>query len=128
MSALSRWPWWRRWFGQRSERAAVRFVRRLGYRLLTCNYSCPGGELDLVALEDRTLVFIEVRSTATGQVERTTLSITPEKQRRIIRAATHFLHRHKLQEPPCRFDVLIIDWPPSQKEPTITHHRSAFDA
>ena len=49
--ASTRWPWWRRWFGTRSERAAARFLRRLGYRIVARNYSCPYGELDLVALD-----------------------------------------------------------------------------
>ena len=59
----ARKPWWRRWFGTRSERAASRFLKRLGYRIVACNYSCPLGELDLVALDQGCLVFVEVRST-----------------------------------------------------------------
>ena len=51
--ASPRKPWWRRWFGTRSERAAARFLQRLGYRILARNYTCPHGELDLVALDGR---------------------------------------------------------------------------
>jgi putative endonuclease len=53
-------PWWRRWFGSRAERAAERFVKRLGYRVLARNFRCPLGELDLVALDEDFVVFIEV--------------------------------------------------------------------
>ena len=56
-------PWWRRWFGSRSERAAERFLRRLGYRVVARNYSCSHGELDLVAVDGACVVFVEVRST-----------------------------------------------------------------
>ena len=61
---FTHWPWWRRWFGRRSERYAARFLRSLGYRLLAANVSDPAGELDLLALDRETLIVVEVRSTA----------------------------------------------------------------
>ena len=126
--ALSRWPWWRRWFGSRSERAAEQFLRRQGYRILKRNYLCPGGELDLIALDDQCLVFAEVRSTAGTDPLRPALSIDAEKQRRMTHAATHFLHRHRLLDSICRFDVLLLCWPPEAREPAIVHHPNAFEA
>ncbi|HMC64878.1 MAG TPA: YraN family protein, partial [Gemmataceae bacterium] len=62
----ARKPWWRRWFGTRSERAAARFLKRLGYRIVSRNYVCAFGELDLVAVDGRCIVFVEVRSTGEG--------------------------------------------------------------
>ena len=56
-------PWWRRLFGTRSERAAARFLKRLGYRILVRNYVCHLGELDIIALDNACIVFVEVRST-----------------------------------------------------------------
>jgi putative endonuclease len=126
--ALSRWPWWRRWFGTRSERAAERFLRRHGYRILQRNYNCPGGELDLVALDGRMVVFVEVRSTATDDVLRPALSVNLEKQRRLTRAALHFVRRKRLRDPSCRFDVLLLCWPPHEREPRIVHYPGAFEA
>lgn len=126
--ALSRWPWWRRWFGSRSERAAARFLRRLGYRIVICNWTCPGGEIDLVALDWRCVVFVEVRSTADPSPERPLLSINREKQRRMTRAATHFIQRYRLHDQQSRFDVLILSWPPPSREPSIWHYISAFEA
>jgi len=126
--SLSRWPWFRRWFGSRSERAAERFLKRLGYRILFRNYSCPGGELDLVALHGREVVFVEVRSTAGADAERPTLSIDQQKQRKICTAAKHFVHRHRLRDVVCRFDIVISCWPADQKEPRITHFPNAFEA
>lgn len=126
--ALSRWPWWRRWFGSRSERAAERHLRRLGYRVLARNYACPGGELDIVVLDRHEVVFVEVRSTAGQDTERTTASVDHTKQRKISLAARHFLARHQLGDPVCRFDVLIVCWPANQTEPNIVHHRCAFAA
>ena len=126
--ALSRWPWWRRWFGNRSERAAEKFLRRLGYRVLKRNYSCAGGELDLIALDDRCLVFVEVRSTAAQDVAGPANSIDRHKQRRIAHAALHFLRRHGLRDQTCRFDVLLLSWPPGASEPRFVHHRGAFES
>jgi putative endonuclease len=126
--AITRWPWWRRWFGARSERAAGRFLRRLGYRILLHNYACPGGELDIVALDGRTIVFAEVRSTASSNPELPMQSIDERKQRRMTHAAVHFVQRHQLRDPYCRFDILIVCWPPQQRDPTIHHVANAFEA
>ena len=126
--ALSRWPWWRRWFGDRAERAAARYLKRLGYRVHTRNYLCPGGELDIIALDGRCLVFAEVRSTAAVDPRRPILSITDEKKRRMTHAASHFLQRRGLRDPLARFDVLIVCWPPHAREPVIEHFPSAFEA
>ncbi|HJT78126.1 MAG TPA: YraN family protein, partial [Gemmataceae bacterium] len=120
--------WWRRWFGTRSERAAARFLRRLGYRILARNYTCPHGELDLVALDGRTLVFVEVRSTGTEDVERPAGSVNDAKQRRLTRLALHFLQQHRLLDRPARFDVVAVSWPPQRREPVIVHHPRAFQA
>jgi putative endonuclease len=121
-------PWWRRWFGTRSERAAGRLLRRLGYRILKRNYSCTYGELDLVALDGRCIVFVEVRSTGADDPTRAAASVDAGKQKRLTRLAVHFLRAYKLLDHSARFDVLAISWPPDKREPLIIHHRNAFDA
>jgi putative endonuclease len=130
MSAPSpaRKPWWRRWFGSRSERAAARFLRRAGYRILARNYSGPLGELDLVALDGRCIVFVEVRSTGSDDPTRPAESVDDAKQRRLTALALDFLRRYRLLDHAARFDVLAISWPAGQREPTIVHHRQAFEA
>jgi len=128
IAALSRWPFFRRWFGDRSERAAERLLLGLGHRIVGRNYSCRAGEIDIVSVDGRCLVFSEVRSTASTDTLRVELSITPEKQRRLTQAALHFLQRHHFKDQLCRFDVLIVSWVAGAEAPTITHHASAFDA
>jgi putative endonuclease len=125
---LTHWPVWRRWFGTRSERAAARFLRRVGYRVLARNVTLPAGELDLVALDGRTLVFVEVRSTEGGDVERPAASVDTVKQRKLTDAALAYLHRHRLLGHPARFDVLAVSWPPNRREPEVVHYPSAFEA
>ncbi len=127
-AAPARKPWWRRWFGSRAERAAVRFLRRQGFRIVRCNYTCPHGEIDVVAVDGETVVFVEVRSTATGDPGRPAASVDDVKQRRLTRLALHFLQAHRLLDRPARFDVLAVSWPAGQREPLVVHHRHAFEA
>jgi len=124
----ARKPWWRRWFGTRSERAAARYLRRQGFRILAQNYTCPQGELDLVALDGTCVVFVEVRSTGSDDVSRPATSVDLAKQRRLTDLAVYFLREHRLLNQAARFDVLALTWPPEQRAPTITHYRNAFEA
>ncbi len=129
MSARSsRQPWWRRWFGTRSERAAARYLRRAGFRIVARNVTTPHGEIDLVALDGRTVVFVEVRSTGSEDSSRPAESVDQQKQRRLTDAALDFLRRRGLLGQPARFDVLILAWPDGRHEPHVEHHRQAFEA
>jgi putative endonuclease len=121
-------PWWRRWFGNRSERAATRFLKLLGYRIVARNYATPLGELDVVAIDQSIVVFVEVRSTETNQIERAALSVDAAKQRQLTTLGLQFLQTHRLMGRPSRFDVLAVSWPPGQRDPKIVHYRHAFEA
>jgi putative endonuclease len=103
-------------------------LRRQGYRVLARNYTCPLGELDLVAADGRCVVFVEVRSTGTDDLERPALSVDLAKQRRLTQLALHYLRAHGLLDAPARFDVLALSWPADRREPRIEHHRQAFEA
>src|SRR5262249_5307251 len=127
-TASPKMPWWRRWFGTRSERAAARFLRHQGYRIVARNYSCPHGELDLVAVDGRCVVFVEVRSTGGADPQRPAASVDDAKQRRLTSLALHFLQEHRLLGHAARFDVLALSWPPGRREPVIVHHPHAFEA
>ena len=120
---------WNLLFGDRGERAAARLLRRTGLRILLRGYRTTRGEIDLIAREGKTLVFVEVKTRTRGMPAE---AVTPEKQRRLTLAALHFLKRHGLldrpREVPCRFDVVAIVWPEGRGRPEITHHRDAFDA
>lgn len=125
---FSRWPWWRRWFGRRSERAAARFLRRKGWRIVAANHDDRLGELDLIALDGGTLVVVEVRSTESDNLERAAESVDLAKQRRITDATLRFLARKRLLDRvPVRFDVLAVSWP-AGREPAFRHIAHAFEA
>jgi putative endonuclease len=126
--SLTTHPWWRRWFGSRSERAAGRFLRRLGYSLLEHNFSCELGEVDIVALDGKTIVFVEVRSTEAGDTALPALSVDAAKQKRLTRLALFYLQKRRLLDCSARFDVLAISWPADAPEPSIVHYPNAFEA
>jgi|SRR5579883_2312616 len=129
---FSRWRWWKRWFGQRSERAAARYLRGLGYRILATNVADRDGELDLLALDGETLVIVEVRSTSSDRpdaLEQTAASVNFRKQRKITEATSRFLaQRRLLGKLAVRYDVLVLAWPQHAREPTIRHIPHAFES
>jgi putative endonuclease len=114
-----------RGLGARGERTAARFLRRKGYRMLLRGFQTPQGEIDLIARDGDTLVFVEVKSRRVGEPAE---AVTPEKQRRITRAALQFLKRHGLLEQRCRFDVVTIVWGDGRQKPIIQHFPDAFEA
>jgi putative endonuclease len=125
---FTRYPWWRRWFGLRSERYAARYLRRKDHRIIAANVHERGGEIDLLTVDGDCLVIVEVRSTEGTDLERIAASITPTKQRRLTQAALAFLKRHRLLGVPARFDVVLVSHPPDAKTPTIQHITNAFEA
>ena len=128
MFSLTSRPWWRRWFGTRAERRAAKFLRSLGYRILVRNYTCPLGEVDLIALDGDCIVFVEVRSSERDDTTRPAESVDRRKQEKLTRLALHFLQRKNLLNHPARFDVLAISWPPGAADPKMVHYPSAFEA
>jgi putative endonuclease len=113
--------------GDKGENIAARYVRStLGYKILTRNYKIEGGEVDIIARDGKTLVFIEVKTRAYDDP-------TPEEQvndfktHQVTKAAKVFLSRYGFPQPPARFDVIAIVWP-TGRQPMIRHTPNAFEA
>ena len=124
---------WNRWrtprtLGKRGEAAAARFLRRLGYKIVARGHRDRIGEIDLVAVDDRTVVFVEVKTRRGDRVGHPADAVDAEKQRRLSRAALGFLRRHDLLEHAARFDVIAVIWPEKNGRPRIEHFRNAFPA
>ena len=122
--------------GDAAEDRALADLQGRGLALVQRNFRTPGrggGEVDLIMREpDGTLVFVEVRQRASARQGGAGASITAQKQRRIVFAARHFLLRLG-SEPPCRFDVVLIQGgTPGADRPTgaasVEWIRAAFDA
>ncbi len=117
--------WLNRLLGRRGEDAAARFLRGGGMKILVRGYRTDFGEIDLIARDGDTLVFVEVKSRRDGTPAE---AVTLEKQRRLTLTAMHFLKAHKLLDQRCRFDVVAIVWPDGARSPRIEHIRNAFEA
>jgi putative endonuclease len=94
--------------GSEGERAAAKFLERRGYRILASNYRTRLGEIDLIAEDRGTLVFIEVKARTTDRFGGPAEAITLTKQARITRLAQQFLAARHLGDRPCRFDAVLI--------------------
>jgi putative endonuclease len=112
--------------GERGENVAARYLRNKGYKIIIRNYRCEMGEIDIVARDGKSLVFVEVKTRAyddPAPEEQVNLA----KQQAITRVAKLYLSRYGTPQPPARFDVVAIVWPNGQN-PIIRHVESAFDA
>ena len=96
-------------FGKKSERLAVEFLNRMGYRILETNYRSKLGEIDIIAREKGIIVFIEVKARSTGRFGSPKGAVTPAKQRKISMAALDYLKRTGQVDVSARFDVVAID-------------------
>jgi putative endonuclease len=95
--------------GAEWEEQALHYLQANGLQLVTRNYRCKCGEIDLIlSTTDQTLVFVEVRARQNSQFGGAVASITASKQAKLRRTAEHFLLScHPI--PPCRFDVLAFE-------------------
>jgi putative endonuclease len=94
--------------GLQGERRAAQFLKKQGYKILVERYRCHYGEIDLVARDKDTLVFIEVKTRASEEFGDPSLAVTDEKQIHISRVALDYLRRLKNPEVPVRFDVVEV--------------------
>jgi putative endonuclease len=125
--------WWLRLrppqsLGQRGERAAARFLKRRGYKIVARGERDRIGELDLVAVDGQTIVFVEVKTRASQDAGHPVEAVDADKQSRLTRLALTYLKRHDLLEYPARFDVVAITWAEDAKHPRIEHFPNAFEA
>ena len=98
--------------GQIAENAARRFLERRGLRLLTSNYQCRYGELDLVMSDREFLVIVEIRYRRHTEFMDPVESITRHKRDRIVRATLHFMQRcADYRDHPVRFDIVGVSGP-----------------
>lgn len=114
--------------GARGERAAERSLRRLGWTILGRRVRLPHGELDLIAVEDGTIVFVEVKTRRGDERGRPEEAVDAAKQRKLTSLAAAYLRRHDLLEQPARFDVISVEWATESRPPRLTHYRNAFEA
>ena len=119
--------------GKSAENLAVDELKRRGYAILARRYRTRHGEIDIVAEEGETLVFVEVKARTTGEFGEAAEAVTRWKQRRLASMAVEYLSRHRSTARACRFDVVAVDGPGRTAyggghAPSVTVYRNAFDA
>jgi len=112
-------------FGQRGEQLAADYLKRQGYTIVTTNWRCKHGEIDIVAQKENTVVFVEVRTRHANNTEGAFESVTSRKQRRMTAAAQVYIANHNLDATTWRVDVIGIAIPRSGA-PIIEHAEDAL--
>jgi putative endonuclease len=126
------WKWHSKWLladpkrlGRWGERRAERLLRGKGFTVLDRNFSCPGGEIDIVVADAAgQVVFVEVKTRASERFAPVEAVVTQSKEQRMLKAARAFLAKHQIAERPCRFDFCGIVMEPAG--PDIRHYEGAF--
>ena len=98
----------RKILGRSGEDRAATYLADQGYVVLERNYRAPHGEIDLIAMENGMVVFVEVKTRTTNAYGAPELAVNPRKQEHMVRAALGYLKFKKLHQMPCRFDVVAI--------------------
>jgi len=112
--------------GKTGEDLACEELKRRGYAIIARRYRRRGGELDIVARDGQTMVFVEVKAREGHAFGEAFEAVTAHKQRQITRIALDYLMRHRLAHCPCRFDVVSIHF--DTGAPAIEVFQGAFDA
>lgn len=94
--------------GRSAEILAAAELGKRGYRIIASNYRCRRGEIDLIAKDGDSIVFIEVRCKRGGEFGTPAESITHSKMEKLLTTAEHYLLDNDLTDVPCRFDVVEV--------------------
>jgi putative endonuclease len=111
--------------GKIGEDLACQELRRRGYAILARRYRVRRGELDIIARDGQTLVFIEVKARGSRAFGEAAEAVTFTKRRRMRQVALEYVTRHRLGGCPCRFDVVSIHLEAGL--PVVEIYRNAFD-
>lgn len=114
----------RQQLGLHGEDLAKAELERLGYQILNRRYRSRFGEIDLIARDEATVVFVEVKTKTDSKFGDPAEMVTSQKQRRLVAMAEEYVSGHALHSTPCRFDVVAVD--ASLKPARITVYKDAF--
>jgi len=113
-------------FGEKSESIASGYLeKKMGYKILEKNYRTKAGEIDIIAKDGNTIVFIEVKARRSLHYGSSRNAVTFDKQKKISMLALYYLKTKKLSNAKARFDVVAINF--SKKVTEIEVIKNAFD-
>lgn len=113
--------------GNYGEALALTFLTERGYLHVESNWRCPYGEIDIIAQDQNTLVFVEVRTRHSATTETAFASITPRKREKIITSSHLYLETHQYpHDTDWRIDIIAVSLSTSHKE-TVEHIEDALN-
>ena len=111
--------------GKEGEKIAADFLKKDGYRIIDKNFRCPLGEIDIVAWEKGTIVFVEVKTRKSSELGYPEQAVGIKKQKKMSQLALWFMQKKKIIDASARFDVVAITMLSSGNE--IKLFKNAFD-
>jgi putative endonuclease len=111
--------------GKWGEDLALNKVKKLGYRCIVRNYRCPLGEIDLIARDGDTLVFVEIKTRRGRSLEYAKEAVNYRKRRQLSKVALAYMKENGCAEARARFDVVVINLDGREQEIEVV--RNAFD-
>jgi len=96
--------------GKKAEELAAKYLQKKGWKILFTNYRIAGGEIDIIALDKKDIVIIEVKSGKQDSFELTE-SINFSKRKKLQQATEQFLFRERMQDSPIRFEIITVSMP-----------------
>jgi len=112
--------------GARGEALAIAYLKGKRFRICEQNFRCKGGEVDIIAMDGDTYVFVEVKARRNEAFGPPQSAVTPFKQRQISKAALTWLSKNRLHHADARFDVVALVVRENDV-PQINHIVNAFD-
>ena len=112
-------------FGQQGEALAVRRLKKEGYKIIETNYRTRAGEIDIIAKDKETIVFVEVKTRKSVQFGSPKWAVTPKKQKKISMVALYYLKAANLDTAKARFDVVAVI--SNRDKPQIEIIKNAFE-
>ena len=112
-------------FGKKSESIATGHLKKHGYKILEQNYRTKLGEIDIIAKDKDTLVFVEVKARSSNRFGNPKWAVTPKKQRKISMVALLYIKSTKQSNVKARFDVVAIS--SAKDKPSIEIIKNAFE-
>lgn len=112
--------------GMMGEEAAARTLKKARYKIVERNFRTPAGEIDIVARDRKTLVFVEVRTRSSVEFGLPQETVTGRKRKRLCKAARWYLRKNRLDDAECRFDIVAVVTHNGKKKPDIEIIKDAF--
>jgi putative endonuclease len=114
-------PHWKQLLGRYGERKACTYLKKQGYRILEKNFRCKAGEVDIIAADHETLVFVEVKTRSSDQFGTPQEAVTPEKLRTLKEAAHYYMQETSAPPTQVRYDILALTIDQNTKVKNIEH-------